>query len=146
MADLNIQWNVRPLRKKIVRGVFALVVAIAFLIETYLLTGEILLFSVCSFILLYILSPFFFPTEFILEKENIIIKRPLRKTQIVSWSQIKSYYLKGTKIFLFQEKEPLVLVSTRAVPLELPEREHEQLLKKLIGYFKKIGLKSLNKE
>jgi hypothetical protein len=112
--DIRLEWTVHPLKANWKVSVVLIVFLIA------LCTGIYFSFNSLTFLFLSIiflvgsLSPFFFPTTYILNDDSINIKSAFRKSS-KNWSYYKSYYPDKNGVLLSPFPHPSRLENFRGI-------------------------------
>jgi hypothetical protein len=122
----GIKWTIYPIRRNwkvsvgLILFLVILCVAIYFSFDslTFLLLSTVIL--VCS------LSPFFFPTTYILQDDHIVI-RSLLRTFSKEWDFFKSYYPDKNGVLLSPFPSPSKLENFRGVYIRFDNNRTEVL-------------------
>lgn len=117
---------------------------VLFVAVVYNISQDWWLCGVCVLVLLFSVDKFYLPTTFVIESKTLTIYSLLKKKKTVLLSDIKSYYRKANRIYLFSEREPLAIVSSRATAVDLPA--DEELRNRLLDFLAKKKLRSLGEE
>lgn len=110
----GIQWTVHPIRRnwKVSTGVVSFLVILCAAIYFSFDSVAFLLMSIAIFA--FSLSPFFFPTTYILREDRVIVRSLLRASS-KQWDSFRSYYTDRNGVLLSPFSSPSRLENFRGL-------------------------------
>ncbi len=109
-----LKWKTHPMKDswKATAGAISAIVLAA--MSVFLISGNLVFSAISLLILVFSLSPFFFPTEYQLGPDSISVKGPFSR-KLRSWSYFRRYYPDRKGVFLSPFSRPSRLESFRGI-------------------------------
>lgn len=122
----GIEWTIYPIKRnwKVSAGLIFLLVILC--VAIYFSFDSFMFLLLSAVILICSLSPFFFPTKYILQDDHIMI-RSLLRTFSKKWDFFKSYYPDKNGVLLSPFPSPSRLENFRGVYIKFDNNKTEVL-------------------
>ena len=122
----GIKWTVYPIKNNWKVSVGLIVFLVILCVAVYFSFDSVTFLLLSAVILICSLSPFFFPTTYMLKDESVVIKSLLR-TFSREWGYFKSYYPSKSGVLLSPFSLPSRLENFRGLYIRFSDNRSEVL-------------------
>ena len=122
----GIKWTVYPIKSNWKVSVGLIVFLVILCVAVYFSFDSVTFLLLSAVILICSLSPFFFPTTYMLKDESVVIKSLLR-TFSREWGYFKSYYPSKSGVLLSPFSLPSRLENFRGLYIRFSDNRSEVL-------------------